>query len=219
MLEYNTGRNQLVIKEYGRNVQKMIEQAIKIKDDKKRAEAAKAIIRIMAQLNPDHKENLDQHNKLKDSLDYWHKLWDHLFIMSNYQLDVDAPFPKPSPIKGAPSHSEPEYFKKKISHRTYGRNMENIIKVVSTYPDEVRFEMSKVLANQLKKLYLSYNRDSVDDKLIFQQLRDMSGGKLTLPDDYVLESTREILRLNQIALIACKPTITKKLKRKKKKIL
>ncbi len=218
MLEYNTGRNQLVIKEYGRNVQKMIEQAIKIKDDDKRSEAAKAIIRIMAQLNPDQRENLD-HKKNTDSLDYWHKLWDHLFIMSNYQLDVDAPFPKPSPVKGALSFSETNYFRRKISYRTYGRNLENIIATVSSYPEEVRAEMSKVLANQLKKMYLIYNRDSVEDKFIIQQLREMSGGKLTLPDDFVLESTKEILRLNQIALIACKPINTKKLKRKKKKIL
>lgn len=218
MLEYNTGRNQLVIKEYGRNVQKMIEQAIKIKDDDKRSEAAKAIIRIMAQLNPDQRENLD-HKKNTDSLDYWHKLWDHLFIMSNYQLNVDAPFPKPSPVKGAPSFSETNYFRRKISYRTYGRNLENIIATVSSYPEEVRAEMSKVLANQLKKMYLIYNRDSVEDKFIIQQLREMSGGKLTLPDDFVLESTKEILRLNQIALIACKPINTKKLKRKKKKIL
>lgn len=218
MLEYNTGRNQLVIKEYGRNVQKMIEQAIKIKDADKRSEAAKAIIRIMAQLNPDQRENLD-HKKNTDSLDYWHKLWDHLFIMSNYQLDVDAPFPKPSPIKGAPSFSETNYFRRKISYRTYGRNLENIIATVSSYPEEVRAEMSKVLANQLKKMYLIYNRDSVEDKFIIQQLREISGGKLTLPDDFVLESTKEILRLNQMALIACKPINTKKLKRKKKKIL
>ena len=218
MLEYNTGRNQLVIKEYGRNVQKMIEQAIKIKDDDKRSEAAKAIIRIMAQLNPDQRENSD-HKKNTDSLDYWHKLWDHLFIMSNYQLDVDAPFPKPSPVKGAPIFSETNYFRRKISYRTYGRNLENIIKTVSSYPEEVRAEMSKVLANQLKKMYLLYNRDSVEDKFIIQQLREMSGGKLTLSDDFVLESTKEILRLNQMALIACKPVNTKKLKRKKKKIL
>jgi len=219
MLEYNTGRNQLVIKEYGRNVQKMIEEAIKIDDYKKRTEAAKAIIRVMAQLNPDHKENVDQQKRLKDSLDYWRKLWDHLFIMSNYQLEVDSPFPKPSPEKGALSFTQPEYFKKKILYRTYGRNMENVIKTVSTYPEEVRFEMSKVLANELKKLYLTYNRDSVDDRLIFQQLRDMSAGKLTLPDDFVLESTKEILRLNQIAKIACKPTNIKKSKKKRKKII
>ena len=95
MFEYNVNRNNLIIREYGRNIQKMIEDTLKEPDYQKRSEKAKAIVRMMALINPDDKENKNQ----KESLDYWHKLWDHLFIMSDYKLDVDSPFPKPEAKK------------------------------------------------------------------------------------------------------------------------
>ncbi|MEG1556418.1 MAG: DUF4290 domain-containing protein, partial [Bacteroidales bacterium] len=154
MLEYNTKRNQLMIKEYGRNVQKMIEEALKIESDEKRTESAKAIVRVMSQINPEAKENGDP-KKQKESLDYWHKLWDHLFIMSNYQLVVDAPFPIPVPEKENIIFEKPEYNKNTITYRTYGRNIDKIIKTISTYPSLERSELSKVIANHLKKLYLT----------------------------------------------------------------
>ena len=96
MLEYNTSRNKLIIREYGRNIQKMIEDAVKIEDREKRNEAAKAIVKAMS-LATTANGNVSntQIQKERESIDYWRKLWDHLFIISNYQLDVDSPFPKP----------------------------------------------------------------------------------------------------------------------------
>ena len=196
MLEYNTSRNPLAIKEYGRNVQKMIEYAISIKDRKKRTETAKAIIRVMAEIHPDTKESQNQGNLQNQSMDYWRKLWDHLFIISDYRLDVDAPFPKPAPEERKLQKIQHQYGKSKITFRTYGRNMENIIKKVAQYPMPQREAMGKILANHLKKLYLLYNRNTVNDDMIISQLKELSDGKIVLPEDFQLFSTKEILKNN-----------------------
>jgi hypothetical protein len=151
-MEYNTSRNFLAIKEYGRNVQKMIEYAITIEDRSKRTETAKAIIRVMAEIHPDTKEidrQTDLHNQ---SIDYWRKLWDHLFIISNYKLDVDTPFPKPEYEKKKAKSAQHQYVKSKIAFRTYGRNMEAIIKKVAQYPMPQREAMGKIVANHLTLL-------------------------------------------------------------------
>jgi len=196
MLEYNTSRNHLEIKEYGRNVQKMIEYAITIEDRRKRTETAKAIIRVMAEIHPDTKENNHQIDLHNHSIDYWRKLWDHLFIISNYRLDVDAPFPKPTPEANTAKNVQHQYGKSKISFRTYGRNMEAIIKKVAQYPMPQREVMGKILANHLKKLYLLYNRNTVNDDLIINQLKELSDGKIILPEDFQLFSTKEIMKSN-----------------------
>ncbi|MDR2970866.1 MAG: DUF4290 domain-containing protein [Bacteroidales bacterium] len=196
MFEYNTSRNQLVIKEYGRNVQKMIEYAISIEDRQKRNETAKAIIRVMAEIHPDTKENNYHTDFQNQSMDYWRKLWDHLFIISNYKLDVDAPFPKPKPDAKAILKVQHQYGKTKIQYRTYGRNMETIIKKVAQYPIPQKEAMSKILANHLKKLYLLYNRNTVSDDMIISQLSELSEGKIVLPESFQLFSTKEIMKNN-----------------------
>ena len=196
MLEYNTSRNSLAIKEYGRNVQKMIEYAISIKDRQKRTETAKAIIRVMAEIHPDTKENTNPTDLQNQSIDYWRKLWDHLFIISNYRLDVDSPFPKPQPEEKTIQKMPHHYGKSKIIFRTYGRNMEAIIKKVAQYPMPQREAMGKILANHLKKLYLLYNRNTVNNDMIINQLKELSGGKIVLPEDFQLFSTKEIMKNN-----------------------
>jgi hypothetical protein len=196
MLEYNTARNPLAIKEYGRNVQKMIEYAISIEDRQKRTETAKAIIRVMAEIHPDTKENRNAGDPHNQSMDYWQKLWDHLFIISNYQLDIDSPFPKPVPEEKTNKGTKHQYGKSKITFRTYGRNMEAIIKKVAEYPMPQREAMGKILANHLKKLYLLYNRNTVNDDLIIAQLKDLSDGKIVLPEEFQLFSTKEIMKNN-----------------------
>jgi len=215
MMDYNTSRNPLAIKEYGRNVQKMIEYAVTISDREKRTETAKAIIRVMSEIHPEakdaHRQN-EQHNK---SLDYWQKLWDHLFIISNYKLDVDAPFPKPEPEKANSSAVQHQYIKSKISFRTYGRNMEAIIKKVAQYPEAQREAMGKILANHLKKLYILYNRNAVNDELILAQLKELSGGKIVFPKEFQLFSTREIMKNSDTSQFV--PVNTKKSGKKRKR--
>jgi len=196
MFEYNTSRNNLAIKEYGRNVQKMIEYAISIKDRNKRTETAKAIIRVMSEIHPETKEQQQQADPQNQSMDYWRKLWDHLFIISNYRLDVDTPFPKPRPEEKQIRKMKHQYEKSRITFRTYGRNIENIIKKVVQYPMPQREAMGKILANQLKKLYLLYNRNTVNDDMIIKQLKELSCGKIVLPEDFQLFSTKDILKNN-----------------------
>ncbi|MDR3048141.1 MAG: DUF4290 domain-containing protein [Bacteroidales bacterium] len=215
MLEYNTGRNHLIIKEYGRNVQKMTDQCMAIEDYQERTTAARAIIKVMSQINPENKD-LTNPNALKDSDDYWHKLWDHLFMISDYQLDVDAPFPKPIPETQRFVPSSHAYRKSKIKYRTYGRNLETIIQKSAALSDEERAEISKSIANNLKRLYLTYNRDSVDDALISTQLSEMSDGKLYLPDEFSMESTKNILQQHQIQLSQAAAAAKNRMKSKNK---
>ena len=118
MIEYNTKRNKLIIREYGRNVQKMVEDTLAIEDRDQRTAAARAIVRVMAQLNdPTDKPTVSP----QESIDYWHKLWDHLYIISDYKLDIDSPFPKPVPDTSEKKVVKPDYNKHRITLRTYGR--------------------------------------------------------------------------------------------------
>ena len=220
MLEYNTARNHLVIREYGRNIQKMIEDAVKIEDRKRRNEVARAIVKTMSQANPagavngGSNNNADAKPKKQESADYWHKLWDHLFIISDYQLDVDAPFPKPVPVEKSEKALEPvEYHRGGIHIRSYGRYLEKIIKEVSGYPEGPQKEhLVRDIANLMKKLYLTWNRDTVEDSIIAQQLVEMSSSNIKLPDDFVFTSSQELLAKGSVV-----NNSTKKKKKKKKK--
>ena len=218
MLEYNTARNQLVIREYGRNIQKMIEDAVKIEDRKRRNEVARAIVKTMSQANPagatTGNNTADNKPKKQESADYWHKLWDHLFIISGYQLDVDAPFPKPTPVAEREKVTQHEEYKCGGIHiRSYGRYLEKIIKEVSGYPDSPQKErLIRDIANLMKKLYLTWNRDTVDDALISQQLMEMSDGQIVLPQDFVFTPTQELMAKGSLV-----NNSTKKKKKKKKK--
>ena len=218
MLEYNTSRNQLVIREYGRNIQKMIEEAVKIEDRKRRNEVARAIVKTMSQANPSGatigNNTAENKPKKQESADYWHKLWDHLFIISGYQLDVDAPFPKPTPVAEREKVMQHEEYKRGGIHiRSYGRYLEKIIKEVSGYPDSPQKErLIRDIANLMKKLYLTWNRDTVDDTLIAQQLLEMSDGQIVLPQDFVFTPTQELMAKGSIV-----NNSTKKKKKKKKK--
>ncbi|MCQ2286214.1 MAG: DUF4290 domain-containing protein [Bacteroidales bacterium] len=216
MTEYNTSRNPLLIREYGRNVQKMVEHLLLIDDYDLRTEGAKAVIKMMSQINPEAKNS-----KEKDTLDYWHKLWDHLFIISDYRLDVASPFPKPERKQSTTDTPVFQYRKAKISNRTYGRNIENVIKAVASYPDSPhKTKLTQNLANYLKRLYLTWNRDSVDDKLILNQLKELSEGKLELDSEFKLDSTNNILQQanpQQKKVLGQNNAKRKKKKKKKKK--
>lgn len=216
-MEYNTNRNKLIIKEYGRNVQKMIEYAMLLHDRDLRTETAKGIIKVMSQINPEVKENTENSNKTNHSEDYWRKLWDHMFIISNYKLDVDAPFPKPDPVSENVKTKGHQYYKDKISFKTYGRHMEKIVKVVSDYPLEQRMVLGKMLANHLKKLYLLHNRNTVKDILIIDHLKMLSDGKIDLPETTILEQTRDLMKINSTNFNKPQVFDYKKNKKKKKK--
>lgn len=187
-MEYNTTRDILPITEYGRHVKKMITYAITIEDREKRNNLAKAIVNVMGQLVP----------HMRDHNDFKHKLWDHLFILSDFKLDVDSPFPKPDSVLLKARPQKVNYPANNIKFKHYGKNIENIIKKVSDMEDGPSKEAAIVaLANHLKKSYLSWNRDSVNDEVIAQHLEILSDGKLKLGENAKLNQTRDILASNK----------------------
>ncbi|MCK4406236.1 MAG: DUF4290 domain-containing protein [Bacteroidales bacterium] len=187
-MEYNTARNKLVISEYGRNIQKMIEYTTTIEDSEKRNKSANFIINIMAQMNP----------RIRESGDYKHKLWDHMFMISDFKLDVDSPYPKP--LKNI-LYSKPEkipYQDNNIRFRHYGKNIEKIINKAIEYEDGPEKDaLIKTIANHLKKSYLNWNRDSVNDELILDHLASLSKDNLKLNKEVRLNNTSEILERNR----------------------
>ena len=168
-LDYNTDREHLIMPEYGRHVQSMIVYCQTLTDRDHRTKVATSIVDIIGNLNP----------KLRDNPDYRHKLWDHLFVLSNFSLDVDSPYPILTKEKLSKRPDLVEYPKKSRTHRYYGNVLQAMIKTVSEMESsEERDLMEFDIANQMKRAYLSWNKDNVDDSIIFSELRILSAGKL-----------------------------------------
>lgn len=173
-LEYNTERSMLIIPEYGRHFQKMVDYAVSIADREERNQVAKAIISVMGNLQP----------HLRDVPDFQHKLWDQLFIMSDFKLDVDSPFPITSKevLQQRPDPLEyPQNFPK---YRFYGNNIKRMIDVAINWEKgDKRSGLEYAIANHMKKCYLNWNKDTVDDQVIFKHLFELSDGKIDLASD------------------------------------
>lgn len=176
-MEYNSQRPHLVLPEYGRNVQQMVDYAMGVADREERNKVVHAIISVMGQLFP----------HLRDIDDFKHKLWDHLHIMSNYQLDVDSPYPKPEPSQFEEPPERIAYPKRAFKYGHYGKILEGLIKKASEYPEgEEKDILTLMIANQMKKHYLLWNRDTVEDNVITKQLGELSNGKLALKEGQTL---------------------------------
>ena len=190
-MEYNTTRGRLILPEYGRNVQNMIAHAMEIADRDERNRAAQAIIEVMGQLNP----------HLRDVDDFRHKLWTHLFVMSDFQLDVDSPYeiPKPEVLNEKPELMG--YPKGTIRYGHYGSYTQKILESAKDITDEKEKEYLKnTMANFMKKQFLAHNNDAVENNVIAQQLKELSKGELILENPDELVNTNTILRamgLNQ----------------------
>lgn len=185
-MEYNTAREKLLLPEYGRNVQNMIMHAMKIEDREERNRAAQAIIEVMGQLNP----------HLRDVDDYRHKLWTHLFIMSDFQLDVDSPFeiPKKESLNEKPRLMK--YPKSKIRFGHYGQYTQKILeKAKELKNEEERAYMTKTMGNFMKKQFLLHNNNAVENHVISEQLNELSQGELKMTNsDEELIGTNQLLR-------------------------
>ncbi len=187
-MEYNTERSKLIVPEYGRNIQKMALHLLTVEDRDLRSRMAKTIVQVMTQLHPE----------VKDTADARQKLWDHLHIICDYKLDVDSPFPPPSPELLASRPKPVPYVQEKIQLRHYGKNIIRMIEEISKRDDSPEKEaMIKAIANQMKKLYLSWNRDSVTDEIIAGHLNELSNGRLRLEDSMRLHETSDILQQQQ----------------------
>ena len=188
-LEYNAERPHLIIPEYGRHLQKLIDQATELPDREERNKMARYIIQIMGSLNP----------HLRDVPDFQHKLWDQIFIMSDFRLDVDSPYPIPTQevLQLRPDVlNYPQNFPK---YRFYGNNIKYMIDVANKWEDgELKSALIKVIANHMKKSYLSWNKDTVKDDVIFEHLFELSDGKinLTQSSEELVNST-DLMRTNK----------------------
>lgn len=170
-LEYNSERSKLIIPEYGRHIQKMVEHTITIEDDEKRKNTANSIIEVMGNLSP----------HLRKVPDFQHKLWDQLYMMSDYKLEVDSPFPKPTPEELEKKPEPLAYPENNPKFRFYGNNIKRMIDEVKDWDEGDKKEgLVLAIANHMKKCYLNWNRDVVDDKIIFDHLFDLSDGKINL---------------------------------------
>ena len=173
-MQYNTKKNRLVIPEYGRHVQNMINHAIEIKSIKEKKKCVESIISFMGQMNP----------HLRDIKEFTHKLWDHLHIMSNFQLDVESPYPKPEVEKIYKKPEAMNYPGNKIRFSYYGNTIPSMIETAVKLDDEKKEILTGMIANQMKKAYILFNESSVDNNVIRLHLKQLSKGQLTLPDDF-----------------------------------
>lgn len=205
-MEYNTQREKLKINDYGRNVCKMIENAKAIEDREVRTDMAHMIVEVMAHVNP----------KVKERTDYRHILWDHLMIMSNFELDVDSPYPISREDAEQTAPRRLQYSDNKIRYRHYGRALEDMISAVAEMPEsEERTVLIQQIAHTMKRQYLQWNRDSVDDDLISEQLTELSKGRIILPTDFQYHDSK--LYIEAMAAAAAKKETNAKKKKKKKK--
>ncbi|MDP4827495.1 MAG: DUF4290 domain-containing protein [Flavobacteriales bacterium] len=186
-LPYNSERSDLVIPEYGRNIHQMVSFALSIADREERNKVVRAIISVMGQLFP----------HLRDIEDYNHKLWDHLHIMSDFKLDVDSPYPIPERETLQAKPDRVSYPGGNIRYGHYGKIVQEMINKCSAMEDgEEKVAFTMAIGNLMKRHYITYNRSSVEDALIANQLKELSANKLSLPEGAELVSVNEINRQN-----------------------
>ena len=190
MLDYNTQLKKLIMPEYGRNVQQMVDHCVALKDREERTRCANTIINIMGNLFP----------HLRDVDDFKHKLWDHLAIMSDFKLDIDYPY---EIIKKENLYTRPDtvpYALTPIRYRHYGKAIEGRIEKAVEMPDgPERDQLISLLANHMKKSFLTWNKEGVEDDKILKDLREYSHGKINLdPETYKLKDAKEFLQKNNM---------------------
>ncbi len=182
--DYNTQRKRMSLPEYGRNVQKMIEHVKTIKDPEERNQAARTIIQIMGNLNPN----------LREVTDFRHKLWDHIMIIADFDLDVDSPYPGPDRKKLDAKPNRVPYHNGEIKYSHYGRIVPALIDAAAKMDDgEEKDYLITLILNQMKKDYLTWNKATVADELIIRDLSDMSGNRLKVPENFRMPDVRDLL--------------------------
>lgn len=179
-MEYNSAREKLIISEYGRHVQSLIKYAVTVEDDVKRNKVAKYIIELMCQMNP----------HLKTIEEFRRKLWDHLFLISDFKLDVESPYPIPTKEQILNKHIAPlPYPKQKIEFKHYGKNVEVMIdRARKTEDKEKQKAFAEVIGNYMKMVYNNWNSDNINDEVIKNDMRMLSKGELKIGDNINLDA-------------------------------
>lgn len=182
--DYNTQRKRMALPEYGRNVQKMVDHIKTIEDRDERNRAAKTIIQIMGNLN----------TNIRDIGDFKHKLWDHLALIANFDLDIDSPYPIPEPSKFVEKPKQVPYRQGEIRFLHYGRIIELMIAAASEMADGDEKEyFTTLIVNQMKKSYITWNRGQVADEVIIGDMKLLSRGKLKMTDGVKILEVKELI--------------------------
>lgn len=187
-MKYNTEQKRLVLPEYGRNIQNMVDYCVTIEDREERKRCANTIINVMGNMFP----------HLRDVNDFKHILWDHLAIMSYFKLDIDYPY---EIVKKEDLYTRPPripYNNSRIRYRHYGKTLELMIKKATEFEEgNEKDQLIKLLATQMKKSFLTWNKETVDDKKIFKDLDELSDGKIILDEEvHKLLESKELLARN-----------------------
>ncbi len=176
--EYNSQRPHIILKEYGRNVQKLVEYIRTVKDKEKRTELANTLIELIKQLTP----------SLKDQPDNPQRLWDDLYIIADFDLDVNNPYPVPERDVLFKKPMKVGYPQTNIRYKHYGKNIEYLVKEAMKKEDPKEREDAIIyLGKLMKTFYGNWNKETLDDSVIVNDLRAMSGGKLSMDIDKVRE--------------------------------
>lgn len=172
MLQYNTQKKKMALPEYGRSVQNMVDHALTITDRAERQRCANTIITIMSNMFPAQQ---------REGEDFEHKLWDHLAIMSDFKLDVDYPFEIMAKERMQTPPQHVPYEQSHIRFRHYGRLVEHLIQKASQMPQgDEKMNLVAMLCNQMKKDYITWNKDTIDNAKINQDLMELSRGQLSI---------------------------------------
>jgi len=186
--DYNSSRKKLILPEYGRNIQKMVNHIKTIEDRDERNKAARTVIGVMGNLNP----------HLRDVADFKHKLWDHLAIIADFDLDIDSPYPWPERESLRNKPEKVPYAQHRIAKKHYGRSIVLMIeKAVALEAGEEKDDLVKMIAYHMKKSYLTWNREAVSDSEIFADMKTLSGGVLVVDPEIKLPETKDILAKNR----------------------
>jgi hypothetical protein len=182
--DYNTSRGKMAIPEYGRNIHKMVEHISTLEDREERNKAARTVIAIMGNMNP----------HLRDINDFKHKLWDHLAIISDFKLDIDSPYEPPAISTLTEKPKTVPYNDYPIRYKHYGKLIEQMIKAATEMEDDEKKELLvQMIANHMKKSYLTWNKSQVTDDIIYNDLRTLSGGKIDKGSELRLSESKDIL--------------------------
>jgi len=183
-MEYNTTLNKLILPEYGRNVQKLVENATAIEDKEERKKYIDGIINLMGKMYP----------YLRDLKDFKHKLWDHLVIMSEFKLGEDSPFPTPKTTTFSNDPEKIPYKSKNFRYKHFGKNIVDMLKYAVEMEDvEEKKLLTALIANHMKKLYLTWSKDMVTDEFIFQKIKELSDGKIEVDKDIILSDSHRLV--------------------------
>ncbi|WP_093668453.1 DUF4290 domain-containing protein [Tenacibaculum sp. MAR_2009_124] len=185
-LEYNSERERLIIPEYGRHIQKLVNHCIDLEEKEERNTMAKAIINVMGNLQP----------HLRDVPDFKHKLWDQLHIMADFKLDVDSPYETPSKEELTEKPTKLEYPRSASKYRFYGTNIQTMIDVALTWDEgDMKVALVFTIANHMKKCYLNWNKDTVEDGVILDHLYELSDGQIDIRNtEEDLAESKNLLR-------------------------